>query len=44
MKVNKYITSSVSTNILYDYDIKDTDGKAKWQLKEVISVGVMYNF
>lgn len=44
MKVNKYITSSVSTNILYDYDIKDTDGKAKWQMKEVISVGIMYNF
>ena len=44
MKVNKYITSSISTNILYDYDIKDTDGKAKWQMKEVISVGVMYNF
>ncbi len=44
MKVNKYITSSVSTSILYDYDIKDTDGKAKWQMKEVIAVGIMYNF
>lgn len=44
MKVNKYITSSISTNILYDYDIKDTDGKAKWQMKEVIAVGIMYNF
>ncbi|KAB2880105.1 DUF3078 domain-containing protein [bacterium] len=44
LKVNKYITSTVSTNVIYDYDIKDTDGKAKWQLKEVIAVGILYNF
>ncbi|MBL7994876.1 DUF3078 domain-containing protein [bacterium] len=44
LKVNKYITSTVSTNVIYDYDIKDTDGKAKWQLKEVIAVGFLYNF
>lgn len=44
LKVNKYITSTVSTNIIYDNDIKDTDGKAKWQMKEVIAVGFLYNF
>lgn len=44
LKVNKYITSTVSTNIIYDNDIKDSDGKAKWQLKEVIAVGFLYNF
>ena len=44
LKVNKYITSTVSTNVLFDNDIKDTDGKAKWQMKEVIAVGFLYNF
>lgn len=44
LKVNKYVSSSVSTQLIYDNDIKDTDGKAKWQFKEVIAVGLLYNF
>lgn len=44
LKVNKYVSSSVNAQLLYDYDIKDTDGKAKVQLKEVIAVGILYSF
>lgn len=44
LKVNKYVSSSVNAQLLYDYDIKDTDGKAKVQLKEVIAVGILYKF
>ncbi len=44
MKVNKYVSSSVTVNVLYDNDIKDTDGKAKIQLKEVLAVGLLYTF
>ena len=39
MKVNKYITSSISTHLIYDHDqITET------QFKEVIAVGFSYKF
>jgi len=44
MKVNKYVSSSVSAQMVYDNDIKDTDGKAKVQFKELIAVGLLYKF
>ncbi len=44
LKVNQYVSSSVTANLVYDNDIKDTDGKAKVQLKEVIAVGILYTF
>ncbi len=45
MKVNKFVSSSVTTQLLYDNDIKDAkSGKAKWQFKEVLAVGLLYTF
>jgi hypothetical protein len=44
LKVNRYLSSSITTNVVYDNDIKDTDGKAKWQIKEVIAVGWLVTF
>ncbi len=44
LKVNKYVNASINAQLLYDNDIKDTDGKAKVQLKEVIAVGILYSF
>ena len=54
MKVNKYITVSVSTHLIYDDDIKIADGTnpdgstkmvgSKVQFKEIAGVGIMYNF
>jgi len=55
MKINKYISATVSTHLLYDYDIKfaqDSDGNLitdpekqdKVQFKEVVGIGFSYNF
>jgi hypothetical protein len=44
MKVNKYISTSISTQLLYDKDIKAADGKSKIQFKEVIAAGLLYQF
>lgn len=53
MKVNKYITVSVSTHLIYDDDIDvpvgtNPDGTTKYskriQFKEIAGVGIMYNF
>ena len=53
MKVNKYITVSVSTHLIYDDDIDvpvgtNPDGTTKFskriQFKEIAGVGIMYNF
>ncbi len=45
MKVNKFISASFTTQLLYDFDTKDpNDGKAKIQFKEVIAVGLLYKF
>lgn len=52
-KVNKFISATISTQLLYDDDIKveevDKDGNtvtrgAKLQFKEVIGVGLSYKF
>ncbi len=53
MKVNKYISINVMTQLLYDADTKfDTNGdgvitaadKSKVQFKEILGIGVMYKF
>jgi hypothetical protein len=48
MKVNKYITTTLSTQLLYDEDIdvKKDDGTtgAAVQFKEVINIGFLYQF
>jgi hypothetical protein len=45
MKVNEFISSQISTNLVYDYDIKDpVDGKAKVQFKELFGVGFSFKF
>lgn len=52
MKVNKYITVSLSTNLIYDHDIiiqRDTNGDGEFdvngprtQFKQILSVGFSY--
>jgi hypothetical protein len=54
MKVNKYITASLSTNLIYDDKIiikQDTNGDGKYevngprtQFKEILAVGFSYKF
>ena len=48
MKVNKYITTNITTNLIYDddIDITDKDGNVgpRIQFKEVVSVGFAYKF
>ena len=48
MKVNKYISATISTQLIYDHDIDilDSDGKIgpRTQFKEVIGLGVSYKF
>lgn len=49
MKVNKYISATISTSLLYDDDIDYVNEKGvnegpKIQFKEVIGVGFAYNF
>jgi hypothetical protein len=48
MKVNSFITTNISTNLLYDHDIQitDKDGKTgpRTQFKEVLSIGLTYSF
>ena len=48
MKVNKYISATISTQLIYDHDIDilDSDGKVgpRTQFKEVIGVGISYKF
>ena len=54
MKINKYISASVSLTSIYDHDIMiglDTDNDGindsegqRLQLKDVISVGFKYTF
>lgn len=52
MKVNKYITVSLNTQLIYDFDVKydsnhdqNLDGeKARIQFKEILGVGFMYKF
>lgn len=50
MKVNKFLSANIHTNLLYDNDIKEYDAEgnrssgAKVQFKEMIGVGISYNF
>jgi len=48
MKVNKYLSANLSTNLIYDDNvkIKNSDGtaSAKLQSKEVFGVGISYKF
>ncbi len=50
MKVNKYITVSVMTHLLFDANVKfvtNNDGipdKTKVQFKEILGVGFSYSF
>lgn len=48
LKVNKFISATISTHLIYDDDIKITDAKGKTgprtQFKEVIGVGFSYKF
>lgn len=45
MKVNKYITVSLNTQLIYDHDIVLAgNDKAKIQFKEILGVGFMYKF
>lgn len=51
MKVNKFITVSLNTQLLYDADIKIDyngntieDDKARVQFKEIFGFGFMYKF
>lgn len=43
MKVNKYLSLSVSTSMIYDYDIK-FNGVDKLQFKELLSFAASYTF
>jgi hypothetical protein len=51
-KVNEYVKASIATNLIYDDDIKakeERDGQQvtlgpKVQLKEALSIGLVYNF
>lgn len=49
-KLNKYITATLTTNLIYDDDIKTPDSEgnltkgAKVQFREVLGVGFAYNF
>jgi len=49
MKVNKYLSATLNTTLKYDDDVKsfDSAGNAKGpkvQLKEILGVGLVYNF
>lgn len=50
LKINKYITATLTTNLLYDDDIKTPNamGKltkgAKVQFREILGIGFAYNF
>lgn len=45
-KVNDYISASIMTQLIYDYDIKfgDDPGEARIQFKELFGLGLTYNF
>lgn len=49
MKINKFLSATINTTLKYDNDVKriDSEGNrrgAKIQFKEVLGVGVAYNF
>ena len=48
MKINKYLTATLSTTLLYDDDISILDSEGNYgprvQFKEVFGIGLSYNF
>jgi hypothetical protein len=44
MKVNKFISASLSTQLIYDDDINYKDGGPRTQFKEILGVGFSYKF
>ncbi len=48
MKVNKFLVTSITMNLIYDDDIKITDANGKTgprtQFKEVLGIGLSYSF
>ena len=49
MKINKFLSATINTTLKYDNDVKtfEEDGTkrgAKVQFKEILGVGVAYNF
>jgi len=48
MKINKYLTATLSTTLLYDDDINILDAEGNYgprvQFKEVFGIGLSYNF
>ena len=48
-KINKFLTTTLTTNLVYDDNIKTIDGSgmtrgAKVQFREVLGLGLAYNF
>lgn len=48
-KINKFLTTTLTTNLIYDDDVKTVDGSgairgAKVQFREVLGLGLAYNF
>lgn len=48
-KINKFLSANINTTLKYDDDVKSVDengvqGGPKIQFKEVIGIGVSYNF
>ena len=49
LKVNKYLSVNLNTNLIYDYDVKFQNAQtgeqeSKIQFKELLGVGFSYNF
>ncbi len=49
MKINKFLSASLNTTLKYDNDVKTTDDTgairgAKVQFKEILGIGLAYNF
>lgn len=43
-KVNKYINANITTNLIYDDDIKSASGGPRIQFREMIGIGASYTF
>jgi hypothetical protein len=48
-KINKFLTTTLTTNLVYDDDIKTVDAAgnqrgAKVQFREVLGLGLAYSF
>ena len=49
MKINKFLSATLNTTLKYDNDVKTFDDNgtkhgAKVQFKEILGVGLAYNF